>query len=226
MAPGAVPPPPVAYNPPAAPAMKPAMLARGGSTYVVQPGDTLFSVARKNATTVASLATLNGLATTASLQTGETLRITGSAPKTVAMAAPVKPAQQALGTPPHPLGTLTMKGEQDADAMPASAPAAPPKIRLASPADTAESGSQIAMNAPSAPAMPTIPVAAAGSDVAAPTNASVNAIDDAADAASTDGKQFAGRCAGASSPASAQAERREERRDQPRGAGRHLGQVG
>jgi murein DD-endopeptidase MepM/ murein hydrolase activator NlpD len=193
MAPGAAPAPLVAYNPPAAkpipaPAVKPAILASGGSTYVVQPGETMFSVARKNGTTVAALASLNGLPNTAALQTGEKLRISGTPARVAAVAAPVKVATQ-LGTPPHPLGTLTMKGGEGAQAD-QTAPVAQPKIRLASPAETAESGNLIADNAPQAPAMPAIPVAPHASDVATATNASANAIDDAADAASTDGKQF------------------------------------
>jgi murein DD-endopeptidase MepM/ murein hydrolase activator NlpD len=195
MAPGAAPAPLVAYNPPApkpisAPAVKPTILASGGSTYIVQPGETLFGVARKNGTTVAALATLNGLSPTSALETGEKLRVSGAPAKVAAVAtpAPVKVATQ-LGTPPHPLGTLTMKAGENGQSDQA-APAAAPKIRLASPADTAETGNQIADNAPQAPAMPSIPVAPHASDVASATNASANAIDDAADAASTDGKQF------------------------------------
>ena len=182
--------PAVSYNPPAEPAQKPVMAAAGTSTYVVQPGDTLFAVARKNGTTVASLAALNGITTTAALTTGEKLRIAGASTKTVAGATPAsaKVMPQQLGAPPKPLGTLVLKGGENGQPDQA-APVAPPKIQLASPADTAETGSQFAVNTPKAQ-MPTIPVAPQASDVATATNASANAIDAAAEAASTDGKQF------------------------------------
>ena len=189
MAPGAVQTPAIAYNPPAAQlAPKPAMLAAGTSTYTVQPGDTLFGVAHKSGTTVAVLAALNGLTPTAALQAGETLRLTGSPAKTVAAATPAKMMPQQLGAPPKPLGTLVLKGSQG-NQIDQATPGAP-KIQLASPADTAESGSQISMNTPKVLVPPSIPVAPQASDVATPMNASANAIDDAADAASTDGKQF------------------------------------
>jgi murein DD-endopeptidase MepM/ murein hydrolase activator NlpD len=189
MAPGAVQTPPIAYNPPAAQlAPKPAMLAASTSTYTVQPGDTLFGVAHKSGTTVAVLAALNGLTPTAALQAGETLRLTGSPAKTVAAATPAKMMPQQLGAPPKPLGTLVLKGSQG-NQIDQATPGAP-KIQLASPADTAESGSQISMNTPKVLVPPSIPVAPQASDVATPMNASANAIDDAADAASTDGKQF------------------------------------
>jgi murein DD-endopeptidase MepM/ murein hydrolase activator NlpD len=173
-----------------------------GSTYTVQPGDTLYSVARKNGTTVASLARMNGLEMTAALTTGERLKLDGAARPAVAAAEPQRTQPTPLGAPPRMLGTLTMRGangqsdgaaQQTADAAPAPAP----KIKLASPADTAESGSQYADNSASAPApnagaqaMPTIPVAPQAGDQPAAQNASINPADTVADAPSADGKQF------------------------------------
>jgi len=203
VAPGETAPPAIASVAPAqepataAPAMRPTMTAAAGGGYTVQPGDTLFSVARKNGTTVAALARLNGLETTASLTTGEKLRISGEAPAAVAAAEP-KTEPKLLGAPPKVLGTLTMKGTSPTPgtetevASAAPAPASAPKIRLASPADTAETGSQFAANTPaaSAQAMPTIPVAPQASDTPVTQNASINPADGAVDAPSADGKQF------------------------------------
>ena len=157
--------PAVATNVPAEPA--PLTIAAGTSTYVVRSGDTLFGVARKSGMKPGDIAALNGFSTDTQLHTGQTLRLSGAAPK--AMAA----ATTTLGAPEKPLGTLVVSNE--------------PKIRLSSPAETAETGNLV-MNAPKIPAMPAIP-----SDRQAPvaTNAvATTAIDDAADAASTDGKSF------------------------------------
>ena len=202
VAPGETLPPAVAAIGPAPAAdapLRPTTMASAGSTYTVQPGDTLFTVARKNGTTVASLARLNGIETTASLTTGERLKLGGGASATVASAQPQKTQPTQLGAPPKTLGTLTMKGTDgqpdgataQADAAPA-APAPGPRIKLASPADTAATGSQYAANAPGAgtQAMPTIPVAPQVSDQPAAQNASINPADTVADAPSADGKQF------------------------------------
>jgi murein DD-endopeptidase MepM/ murein hydrolase activator NlpD len=204
VAPGETPPPAVAAAEPAPVANAPLRQTEmaSGSTYTVQPGDTLYSVARKNGTTVASLARMNGLEMTAALTTGERLKLDGAARPAVAAAEPQRTQPTQLGAPPRMLGTLTMRGangqsdgaaQQTADAAPAPAP----KIKLASPADTAESGSQYADNSASAPApnagaqaMPTIPVAPQASDQPAAQNASINPADTVADAPSADGKQF------------------------------------
>jgi murein DD-endopeptidase MepM/ murein hydrolase activator NlpD len=147
----------------------PRMLASNASTYVVQPGDTLFGVARKSGMKATEIAALNGFTTDTQLRSGQTLRLNGRAPKE--MVAVNEPRM--LGAPEKPLGTLVVnKG---------------PKIRLTSPAETAETG-QLVMAAPKVPEMPSIPVERR---VDAPTTTvAANAIDDAADAASTDGKSF------------------------------------
>jgi LysM repeat protein len=46
------------------------------STYVVQPGDTLYSIARRFGTSVDALATLNGIAPPYTIGVGQTLRVT------------------------------------------------------------------------------------------------------------------------------------------------------
>jgi len=46
------------------------------STYVVQPGDTLYSIARRFGTSVDALATLNGIAPPYTLRAGQVLRVT------------------------------------------------------------------------------------------------------------------------------------------------------
>jgi murein DD-endopeptidase MepM/ murein hydrolase activator NlpD len=159
---------------------EPTVLASGGgATYVVQPGDTLFSIARRNGTTVTSLISLNGLASPESIRVGQTLRLDGSATQrsVVATAGP--------GAPEKPLGQLHVYS----DGTPIAA-AQEPMIRLAPPADTVASGAgpDVAIAGLKPPAMPSIPVDGQNPPI---SNASATAaIDDAADAASLDGKSF------------------------------------
>ncbi|MDE3074675.1 MAG: LysM peptidoglycan-binding domain-containing protein [Chloroflexota bacterium] len=49
--------------------------ARGGSTYVVQPGDTLSAIARRYNTTVQAITSANKISETGSLQVGQRLTI-------------------------------------------------------------------------------------------------------------------------------------------------------
>lgn len=56
-------------------------------TYTVQPGDTLTSIARRHGTTVAALASLNGLANPSAIYVGQVLRIAGTAPASVPVGA-------------------------------------------------------------------------------------------------------------------------------------------
>ncbi|WP_188902547.1 LysM peptidoglycan-binding domain-containing M23 family metallopeptidase [Deinococcus aerophilus] len=63
--------------------------------YTVKAGDTLYSIARANGTTVAALMKLNGLPDTA-LEIGQELRLPGAAP------APATPAPQPPAKPPLP----------------------------------------------------------------------------------------------------------------------------
>jgi murein DD-endopeptidase MepM/ murein hydrolase activator NlpD len=150
------------------PIEQPVMVA-DAETYVVQPGETLFGVARKVGMKASEIAALNGFTTDSQLKTGQTLRLRGDAATRMAETK----TRPTLGAPEKPLGTLVVSGEQ---AKPE------PKIKLQSPADTAATG-RLAMDAPKVPEMPTIPAARVPSTETA-------AIDNAADAASTDGKAF------------------------------------
>jgi murein DD-endopeptidase MepM/ murein hydrolase activator NlpD len=158
----------------------PKLIASDAGTYTVQPGETLFGVARKVGMTPMELATLNGIGTDTQLQVGQTLRLKGGVAAGTAIASKeAKPTQ--LGAPPKPLGQLVMNG----NGQPVEQPSVPPKIRLTSPAETAETG-QLVANAPKIPAVPSLPDAAPS-----PTDAKATAdIDSAADAASADGKSF------------------------------------
>lgn len=59
-----------------------------GAVYVVQPGDTLFSIARRNGTTVAALQAANGLLNPNQIYVGQSLKLTGTAPPALPVAAP------------------------------------------------------------------------------------------------------------------------------------------
>ena len=151
-----------------------AFASAGASSYVVQPGETLFSIARKTGMKPTELAAMNGMPTDTLLKIGQTIRLKGSAPQQ--QVAAVAPAPKMLGAAPKPLGTLTVSAE--------------PKIRLAPPADSAATG-KLVMDAPQPPAMPAIPVNRQAAATVTEASASATAaIDDAADAASTDGKSF------------------------------------
>ena len=157
-----------AYAPPSAPiAEAPTLMANGG-TYVVQSGDTLFGIARRNGTTVGNLVAVNSLASPESIRIGQTLRLDGSAQPQTTVAT--------LGAPEKPLGQLRVSS----DGTPAPASTGP-QINLPAPAD-------VALNAPQPPAMPSIPVG--GQDASVTQTAATAAIDDAADVASADGKSF------------------------------------
>jgi len=54
----------------------PASLPTGTATYVVQPGDTLYSIARRFGTTVGALAALNGIAPPYTIKVGQVLIVT------------------------------------------------------------------------------------------------------------------------------------------------------
>ncbi|UQN05851.1 M23 family metallopeptidase [Deinococcus sp. QL22] len=77
--------------------------AAGAASYTVKAGDTLYSVARANSTTVAELTRVNRLTGT-TLEIGQVLTLPGSAPSRVPSApavvtpAPITPAQPSTGT--------------------------------------------------------------------------------------------------------------------------------
>lgn len=167
--------PTTAYAPPAKPIAEAPMRASAGSaTYVVQSGDTLYGIARKNGVSVASLISLNDLASPESIRVGQTLRLDGSAAAPQILVASAGP-----GAPEKPLGQLRMSSDGTALAAPAE-----PMIRLQSPADSLD----MALAAPKPPTMPAIPVD--GQNPPINTVSATAAIDAATDAASADGKSF------------------------------------
>lgn len=169
-----------AYAPEPAPPVQqaPAMAAAGG-TYVVQPGDTLFGVARRTGVNVHELAAANGLNTASGLRIGQTLKLTPGANVQTTQVASLGNSG-ALGAPERPLGQLRVDaaGNAVAAAPAPDAAQAGPKINLPPPAET------VAQGAVKAPAMPTIPAQGASSQT------TVAAVDTAVDAASSDGKSF------------------------------------
>ncbi|MEX2318576.1 MAG: M23 family metallopeptidase, partial [Bauldia sp.] len=167
----AAPIPQSAYAPPSATIAEAPTLAVAGGTYVVQTGDTLYGIARRNGTTVANLVSLNGLASPESIRIGQTLRVDGAA-------QPRQTVTAGLGAPEQPLGQLRVSNDGTTTAV---ANGTAPQIILPAPAD-------VALNAPRPPAMPPIP-ADAQTAPNAPAAATA-AIDDAVDAASSDGKSF------------------------------------
>jgi protein-L-isoaspartate(D-aspartate) O-methyltransferase len=162
-----------AYAPPPAPIAEAPRLAVAGGTYVVQQGDTLFGIARRNGTTVGSLVSLNGLASPESIRIGQTLRVEGS--------GAMQPQQTAaLGAPEQPLGQLRVSSDGTATAVATGQPSA-----SAAPAPAAP----VALNAPKPPAMPSIPAETQVSPTVNQETATAS-IDDAVDEASSDGKSF------------------------------------
>jgi N-acetylmuramoyl-L-alanine amidase len=78
----------------------------GGSSYVVQPGDTLWSIAEREGTSVDALAAANGLDPSGLLLSGITINLSGSSGGTMTDAAssqPVGPAAEgSVTSPPYP----------------------------------------------------------------------------------------------------------------------------
>jgi murein DD-endopeptidase MepM/ murein hydrolase activator NlpD len=75
-----------AYDPPAAPMQE----ERGGGTIVVEPGQTLYSIARANGMTAATLASANDIAPPYNVHAGQRIRIPGvDEPRAEAAYAPV-----------------------------------------------------------------------------------------------------------------------------------------
>jgi LysM repeat protein len=78
----------------------------GGGAYVVQPGDTLWSIAQREGTSVDALAAANGLDPNGLLLSGSSLSLSGGSQSTMTAAAssqPVGPAAEGSATaPPYP----------------------------------------------------------------------------------------------------------------------------
>jgi murein DD-endopeptidase MepM/ murein hydrolase activator NlpD len=178
-------PAPVATSPaferPSAPA-KPliASVKAGSGVHVVQPGQTLYGIAREHNVRVEDIAALNGLSPNQPVKIGQQLKLpagaTASTP--VAAAAPVA----GPGAPPKPLGTLSgtkvVASLNPTDALPTAKPLTP---RPTLPPDASAS-------LPRAPAAPTVSVDKP--DASPGPVAAANAIDDAANAASSNGTSF------------------------------------
>lgn len=75
--------------------------ALGAGSYVVVPGDSLWAIAARAGTTVASLAAANGLRASAPLLSGTVLRVSTTSAAAPAQAAPAPPTRRSIG-PPYP----------------------------------------------------------------------------------------------------------------------------
>ncbi|HEY0329062.1 MAG TPA: peptidoglycan DD-metalloendopeptidase family protein [Rhodopseudomonas sp.] len=152
---------PAAAPPMAAPATRPAMVAAAApSVHVVNPGDSLMSIARRNHLPVAELARANGLAPNAPLKIGMKLSVpsgrSAEVAATPAVAAPAAPVAVAAAAPaPVAAPAPTAAPIRMAAALPAE-PAQ--KVRLASATAT-----------PAETAAPEAPVKAAEATGALPT---------------------------------------------------------
>ena len=139
----------------------PAPPIRTGATYVVQSGDTLYSISRRSGADVDELVALNGLASPDQIRVGQTLKL---------------PA----GAPARPPPWLTPRATPTVKPRPTHVASTEPMIKLKSPAETVAS-------APPVPPTPTIPVQTGPTPTA---TAAAAVIDDTADPPSTNGTSF------------------------------------
>jgi murein DD-endopeptidase MepM/ murein hydrolase activator NlpD len=130
---GAAAPTPVA----AAPVSRPATVAAPPSVHVVNPGDTLASIARRNHISVAELARANNLEPSAKLKLG--VRLTVPAKTAAATPAPVAPvaSPQPAAAPPAP-GTKVTSAGQPQSARLAQANPAPEETEAEAPVKASE----------------------------------------------------------------------------------------
>src|SRR5581483_1436067 len=134
-APAALPSPAVAD---AAPAAAP-KLAASGTIHVVEPGETLYSIARSNGTNVAAVAALNGLGPDAAIRVGQSLQMPNGALPATAVTVAYNPKDKlpaTVGAPPKPLGSLVVhpgKGTEVASLAPAPAAPAPAAPKAVAP---------------------------------------------------------------------------------------------
>ena len=115
----------------AAPVSKPVVVASAAapSVHVVNHGDTLLSIARRNHVPVAELAKANGIEPSAKLKLGTKLTVPGA--RTAAVAPVAQPAAVATAQPAAPLAAPATK-------LAAATPDPQQKARLAQAAPTAE----------------------------------------------------------------------------------------
>ena len=105
----------------AAPASKPVAVAAAPTVHVVNRGDTLLSVARRNQVPVADLARANGLDSSATLKLGQKLNVPGA--KSAAAAPVAQPAAVAAAQPAPATRTVALAGTPPQSARLASATA-------------------------------------------------------------------------------------------------------
>lgn len=151
--------------PAAVPVAAPAVAQGGGVIHVVEPGQTLFGIARAQGVSAQEIMAANGMSSE-TVRIGQRLTIpgTGTAP-TMQTAALTTPGSQVMGEPPKTLGTLPSPGAPT-DAT------APPNVRVISTA-----------GAPAAPEVPTLAAPA-------PEPIKVAAVDTTADPPSANGTSF------------------------------------
>ncbi|MEQ1651700.1 MAG: peptidoglycan DD-metalloendopeptidase family protein [Hyphomicrobium sp.] len=122
--------PPVPMTPPS-----PELMAKYNGTYTVQPGDSLYKIARANKVNFSELQNVNGIADPRKVKPGAVLKVPGGAPVAAAetLAEPVTP-RMAQNTNTQP--TVINSGKQVAalndkatDAAPEVAPAAQPAVK-------------------------------------------------------------------------------------------------
>lgn len=137
-----------------APAVPPVAREAREGTYVVQRGDTLYSIALAFGQDYRDLARWNGLDDPSKLQVGQTLKVQppSDAAQAVVAAVPVAPVAapevRPLDTPLPPVGAAATP------AAPAPAPATPPAAASAAPAPSAASAAKPVEARPATPAAP------------------------------------------------------------------------
>lgn len=168
----------------AAPAIAPGSRAAQDGTYVVQRGDTLYSIALDFGQDFRDIARWNGLDDPAKLQVGQTLRVVapeGDTTMAAASAVPVQPVgtidTRPLASAPAPVSLPPVGGASSSGAPTAAPPGAAPAEKPASPAMPAPSASSTppastAPSAASAPSTSVAPTAGAAASTPAPAAAS------------------------------------------------------
>lgn len=139
-----------------APAVPPAVREARDGSYVVQRGDTLYSIALAFGQDYRDLARWNGLDDPSKLQVGQTLRVqppTDASPAVVA--APVAPVAAAEVRPlDAPLPSLPSTGAAATPSAPAPVPATPPAAASTAPATSPAGAAKPVETKPATPATP------------------------------------------------------------------------
>ncbi len=139
-----------AYGQPAYGAAVPATRVAAGASHVVQPGETLNSVARHYQISPAALGTANNIAPGMTVRTGQTLIIPPPAPGHLAQAVPAAPAPAPMPRAAAPARPVVAQASPVAPPAPSVRPAPTPAVTRA-PAP-APSTSAVAEQPPAAPA--------------------------------------------------------------------------